>query len=323
MYHTMKRFKITLTILFLFVLYPVFSQESAPESLSSSLRVIIRMDRLHFSPDDPVELHIVLKNISAQPVNFTLYETNDNAATYTSLQPIVADMEGRRPECLVAYDMEGRTDEDEARAQVARSVSLHPGEEFTTTLNLRHIYALHEGVRYRVRGFFVPSFPKTEMLKSDNEITFRMTDENRRIPIEQKVQPQRPVTPSEIVILILEAEKSENWDRMVNFIDLDRFIFSFPDYGRQYQRGTVFERQAVRDNFKKFLSRRRTDYIVQYKVERELAEPGKDIATVDVVVDRYGESLTDRYRYRYTLKGSNSIWLVTGVEAIVLKGVKK
>ena len=323
MYIIMKRLQMTIIAVLLCGLSIVFAQVPETESLKSSIRVIIRMDRLHFSPDDPVEVHVMLKNISSGTVSFVLYEDTDNMVTYTSFQPMVADMDGRRPECLVAYDMEGKTDEDEAKRLISRKVELHPNEEFTTTLNLRNIYALHSGTRYRVRGFFIPSFPKKEMLKSDNEIAFRLTDENRPVPIQKQVIPHRPVTPSEVVLLMLESEKNENWDRMNNFIDHDSYIYSYPDFGRKYQQGNVYERASVRESFKNFISRKRKDYIVQYKVEGEVIEPEKDIATVDAVVDRNRENATDRYRYRFILKGNNSIWLVTGVEAIVLKGVKK
>ena len=184
------------------------------------------------------------------------------------------------------------------------------------------IYDLKPGIEYRVKSCFVPDFSKKEIFVSENELFFRISHEYfpEKGRMYHKTKKQEYVSPSEIILLALYAEKNMNWADFFKYIELESYIVSFPDYHREYDSADRFGRERVLNDFKKFLMRRRTDYLIRYEIIDEMIDNNLKMAYVDVIVDRYGARITDRYKYRYKLCEKEQKGFILKLDATVMRG---
>ncbi len=290
------------------------------EEYSEPFKVFLTMDRMTVSSEEPVILRVSVKNESSANAEFFIYDNDRNSSTYTTFQPRVFDMDGRELENIIDYRERQKLSVEEVENLSRRSVILGPGEIFTFTEDLRDIYRITEGT-FRVRCYFVPDFTVRHVVHGENELTFlsRLSDSSAA----QKVltYTDRRVSPSETVLLTLEAEKSSDREKMLKYIDLEEFIKTESGYILAYTKAGVQERKEVLSRFRSYLIRSRKDYLIDYKIAEE--EISGDTAYVDVLAERYNTVVTEKYRYRYILKrdkGPGKNWLITGLEATVHKG---
>ncbi|MGV7929976.1 MAG: hypothetical protein AB2L13_13930 [Spirochaetota bacterium] len=277
--------------------------------------LVIQMDRSTFNEDEPVTLNLIIKNTSDKKEHFVSYDTS-----YTTYQPVVYDAQGREAAITVPYRLMNRRVEEVVRDLYPRAVELLPNETLTHTVNLKNLYDLGTGSEYRVRGFFLPDMQSPTALPSSNILTFKIVRAPGLVKKSGVVRQERGVSPSEVVLLALTAEKSGTWDRLYKYIRADVFINAFPEYVRLYNAADEIEKLKILEDFARFLARRRDDYIKDFSITDEIFLPGKNIAYVDVVVNRYGPRLPFRYKYRYTLEKTRDHWLIIDLEATVLKG---
>ncbi len=277
--------------------------------------LVIQMDRSSFAEDEPVALNLIIKNTSDQKEHFVSYDVS-----YTTYQPVVYDAQGREAAITVPYRLMNRSVEEVIRDLYPRAIELLPNETLTHTVNLRNLYDLRTGSEYRVRGFFLPDMQNPSALPSSNILSFKIVRAPGLVKKSGVVRQERGVSPSEVVLLALTAEKNETWDRLYKYIKAESFINAFPDYVRLYNAADDIEKLKILEDFAKFLARHRDDYIRDFSVTDEVFLPGKNIAYVDVVVNRYGPRLPFRYKYRYTLEKTRDHWLIIDLEATVVKG---
>lgn len=285
------------------------------ERAESPFVLIIQMDRFTFAEDEPVVFNMIIKNTSDKKEFFVSYDTS-----YTTYQPVVYDAQGREAAITVPYRLMNRRIEEVVRDLYPRAVELLPNETLTHTINLKSLYDLRTGSEYRVRGFFLPDMQSPTALPSSNILSFKIVRAPGLVKKSGVVRQERGVSPSEVVLLALTAEKSGTWDRLYKYIKADIFINAFPEYVRLYNAADEIEKLKILEDFAKFLARRRDDYIKDFSIADEIFLPGKNIAHVDVVVNRYGPRLPFRYKYRYTLEKTRDHWLIIDLEATVLKG---
>jgi len=286
-----------------------------PGEAESPFVLVVHMDRATFAEDEPVVLNLIVKNTSERKEHFVSYDVS-----YTTYQPVVYDAQGREAAITVPYRLMNRRVEEVVRDVYPRAVELLPNETLTHTVNLRNLYELKAGTEYRVRGFFLPDMQNPAALPSSNVLTFKIVRAPGMVKKSGVVRQERGVSPSEVVLLALTAEKTGAWDRLYKYIKAESFIAAFPDFLRPYNAADEIEKLKILDDFAKFLARRRDDYIKDFSITDEIFLPGKDIAYVDVIVNRYGPRLPFRYRYRYTLEKTGSNWLIIDLEATVVKG---
>jgi hypothetical protein len=70
--------------------------------------------------------------------------------------------------------------------------------------------------------------------------------------------------------------------------------------------------------FVNFLKEKRSDYIISYKILDELMRT-KDNYYVEALVKRFGDVDPSTYRYKYSLEKYENLWIITNLEATVVK----
>jgi hypothetical protein len=308
-------------------LSPVFSQETD----DPQMRVYLRLDKMAFYEDSAIPLRICVKNCSDKATEFDIYDKfGDPNAQYITFQPVIMDMKGKEAEIIIPYKMEQRNPKDLLKDYTKRTVHLGPGEEIMHNLNIKGVYNLAPGQRYRVKCFFFPFFDRDYVLHGDNELTFRVI--NRRFAdiksgIIQKYQRKADspeMLPSEVIFLVLNGEKTKSLHRFIKYFSIEKYINAYPNFVRKYQRTLDEKKSKIEDEFITFLIRERADYITDFKIKREDIDVANGVAYVDAYIDRFAPGKSFRYLYHYTLEKSTeryvSAWLITNLEATVVKG---
>jgi hypothetical protein len=305
---------------FLAVCMPAFTMVYEPDKL----RVHIRLDKKTFYEDEGINLQVCVKNISEKKNYFEVYDTsNSETSLYTTFQPIVFDMSGKEAEITVPYKIENRNIGELLPGLDKRMVELGPGEMFTYTINVRDLYNLKLNIPYRVQGLFYPDFEESRLIKADNELTFRIVEQKHYNKPSEVDATERSISPKEVMLLTLRAEKDRDWNSWVKYVNVEKYINAFPEFVQKYLRANFEEKKEIEKDFIAFATRERDDYLVDYRIVDELIEKDRATAYVDVIVDRFGIRRTNRYKCRYTLEQYRNLWLVTDEEATVVKGVKR
>jgi hypothetical protein len=287
-------------------------------------RVHLRMDKKIYYADEDVALHIHVKNISEKKNYFEVYDSLGNeSSNYTTFQPIVFDMKGREAEITVPYRIEKRDLADIVRGLEKRMVELGPGESFVHTINIKDLFTMNLNTTYRVQSLFYPAFEENSIVKSDNELSFKIVEQKRLNKPTEVDSIERGISPKEVILLTLKAEKDRDWDNWIKFINVEKYINAFPEFVQKYIRANYEEKSQIEKDFIKFATRDRDDYLVNYRIIREAVEKDRKIAYVDVIEERFGIRWTYRYKYRFTLEQYKNLWLITDEEATVMKGTKK
>ena len=299
-------------------------------SMEESLLVYNRMERERFTSDENMMLTVCVKNISAAPVSFKIYSGGSGIGDYITFQPVVFDRQGNEAETIVPYKMKNLSLQTIAASLTERIVTLDPGEIFSHAMAINSIYKIEKDVPYRIRSFFVPdAITGLEVIKSNNELSAIMTDRGSRNVksgiIREKPEriADRTMSPSEVIAIHLLAEKNRDTEKYIKYIDVPKYINSYSDYVRVYQLADDEEKRSVEEDFINFLSRERDDYILDFKIVQEEVENNQKISYVDVVAERFGARKPKWYQYRFSLEKDNNHWLITGLEATIMKGATK
>jgi hypothetical protein len=202
-------------------------------------------------------------------------------------------------------------------------ILLESGETFSRKLNLQELYDLEPEKSYFLQGYFYPDFvhqPKT-MIKSVNWRKFQtkpldeLTAEQGKMALESEIPlVQTDVTPDEVVFLHLKAEAEKSPGRFLKYLSLVDYIQVFDRFVNQYNESSPDGKIKVLELFKKFLVRKRYDYLIDFRIKRtEFISRERSKSNVYVQVLRYGGARPDIYEYIYTLKpvDSQKGWLIT------------
>ncbi|MCL1910632.1 MAG: hypothetical protein FWG13_00290 [Leptospirales bacterium] len=283
--------------------------------------VFLSMDKRIYSDTEEVNLRVSVKNISNDTAVFYIYEDKNIDTPYTTFQPKVYDMIGKENENIIDYKRQSQYTVDVVDSMNKRAVQLGAREIFTYTIDLKRVYKMQTGFSYRVRCYFVPDMGVRYVIHGKNELTFHVSGlkENAGQPAPYSIN--RDISPSEIVVLALEAEKHSDMGKMLKYIDLEEFIKIEPNFMRSYSISGELERREILEKFRQYLLKPRRDYLIAFKVVEEGID--RETAFVDVLAERYSARVNDSYRYRFVLRKSRdfgTVWLITGLEASIFKG---
>ncbi len=278
------------------------------------LRLTLQASKTSFYSDEPVEVQLVVHNTSKLEVSFIVYDR-----TYTTFQPVVYTEKGREAATKIDYRLMDRSMEEVIVDSKKRRITIQPSEKFIQVVNLRDLYTMETGSSYRLRGYFFPDAGIKRAIPSDNMLNINV------IPV-QTVQREsgvkqvkRNISPSEVVLLALSAEKNEKWDLFRKYVDLDKYIQAFSHFARLYSQATEAERLKILEDFNTFIERDRVDYLVDFSILNENIISEKGLAFVEVKVKRWGARYPFVYKYRYALEEYRNFWLITNFDATVMK----
>lgn len=278
------------------------------------LRLTLRVNKTSFYSDEPVEVRLVVHNTSKLDASFVIYDE-----AYTTFQPVVYTDKGREESTRVDYRLMDKSMTEAIASAGKRMITIKPSEKFMQVVNLRELYTINTGQSYRVRGYFFPDAGIKRAVSSDNVLNIDI------IPVQtvQKEsgvkQVKRTISPSEVVLLALSAEKNEQWDLFRKYVDLDKYIQAFSRFARLYSQATEAERLKILEDFNTFIERDRVDYLVDFSILNENIISEKGLAFVEVKVKRWGARYPFVYKYRYTLEEYRNFWLITNFDATVMK----
>jgi hypothetical protein len=282
----------------------------------SPFRVYVNTDRLTFTEGEPVEITAEIKNYSSKTASFNTYDVS-----YTTFQPVVYSMDGKEAETTVKYRMMDRTVQDVVAYIEPRKSIVGHDEKVIKRINLRDFYNLEPGKEYRIRMFFMPEAKAPYVVRSENSLTIRIAPLDRELPepIDLPKHYSGGIDPSEVVQLFLGAEKARSWKNMIKYIDLEKYINAYPDYGMQFNTSNDAMRKKVLRDFVSYLSTPRHDYIVDFTVTKEAILDDRKSSYVDVKVVRHAAPRPFVYNYRFTLETSGGTWLIANIDATVSK----
>ncbi|MBN2040986.1 MAG: hypothetical protein JW864_13155 [Spirochaetes bacterium] len=318
----MKFYRIILTITIFLGSY--FSQSLfAADNEEKEFKVYLVMDKLAFEYNENVLLHINIKNTAKSIGNFKIYDT-----VYTSFRPVVYDNLGRELETIIDYRLKNKSISEAIKGAGSRVIRLSNNETFSYSIDLKNIYRIDEGKDYRVKVFFSPDAADTFSIISENHLSFKILEQSDIqssgiARIKRFISPERTLSPSEVISLFLKAEKEENWDNYFKFINIEKYINAYPDYVRVYKQAVEENNVELREKiilkFVNFLKEKRTDYIVSYRVLDDFININNNFY-VEALVKRFGPDNPYVYKYKYSLEKFRNIWVVTDIEATVVKG---
>ncbi|MDY6967299.1 MAG: hypothetical protein SVR08_01405 [Spirochaetota bacterium] len=300
-------------IIITMIYYPIKSSFSYQKrDYRSRFRVSLYTDSLSFKSNVPIILNIRVDNISNRKESFYIYDE-----VYTSFQPVIYDIKGREAEIIVPYRLKQIGIDKVLKNQNPRVITLSTNESIIHSINLRNIYNLKVNTIYRVKGFFFPRVKNHIAIPSDNILTFKVLESKAVVKKSEIKKIDHTITPSEIILLVLSAEQNGDWDKYIKYFKLENYINAFPNYVNIYNKADDKKRLKIIGNFVKFITRKRSDYILSFNILNESVFREKNIAYVEVEVRRFGLSKPFIYKYKYTMQMYNYFWLIIDVEATV------
>jgi len=323
-------------IIFLFI--SVVSQGYGKDT--HAFRVHLHTDKLKFYNNDEIIVKISIKNVTDEPAVFYLYDSPDRSdifdrkrgdtADYTTFKPVVFDMNGKNAELIVPYIIEDKNTVETLSWMVKREIKLGPGEIFTHSQNLRRIYNILPEKNYRLKLHFFPYIGDKDdenlVVVSSNEIKFRVTRDKAYEAFKPKEPNSVRLSPSEVVLLLISAEREGSTERAVKYLDIDKFIHSYPDFSRRYDISDDIDKKNIEKEFIRYLINKRDNPLAEYRIVSEEIESSGVVAYVSVEAKREGLIRPSRFRYVYRLEKNaetDYIWLVAGLEALVIRDVRK
>ncbi|MFH0974658.1 MAG: hypothetical protein V1874_02625 [Spirochaetota bacterium] len=297
----------------------------ANEKENSYFKIYLYMEKATFENNESILLYINIKNTSKTKRIFKICDMD-----YTTFQPVVYNMNGKEAETLVAYRLQNKTVTEILKDSNSRTIELLPNELFSHIIDLKTIYKIDSEKEYRVKAQFSPDVENLFFIKSDNQLNFKtlkdVGDSGDKISrISQFTSPIRNLSPSEIILLFLKAEKERNWDNYFKFIDIEKYINAYPDYVRIYniaiKKHDIEQKEKIVLEFTNFLKEERSDYIISYNIVSELNQ-SENNCYVEALVKRSSAGSPFIYKYRYALEKFENLWLITDVVVTVNKGQK-
>ncbi len=333
----MRKVYYTLTTLICAVIL-LSNNSDCRETYSFSVNLHLEKQKFHNSED--IMLNIQIKNVTDDEISFFIYDSpkrsdifdkarGDNA-DYTTFKPVVFDMKGRNAELIVPYIITARDSKETISWMKKREIKLAAGETFMHTQNLKRIYNFEPEKNYRLRLHFFPFIgeeaDENKIIVSSNELSFKVINDKAYIPFQAKDPGGVKLTPSEVVLLLLSAEKESKWERSLKYIDTDKFIHSYPDFSRKYDLADDYDKKIIEKDFIRFLINQRNDYLIDYRIINEEIDNTGLVSYVTVDAARNSMIRTQRMKYVYRLEKNSEgdyLWLVSGLEASITKGERR
>ncbi len=278
----------------------------------SPFKVYIQTERLIFAAGNPIKFTLSIKNISNFPREIKVY-----SADYTTFQFIVFNKQGREADIIVPFRQRNQNVTDIANNSRAHSIIISPGETISREVDLSKYYNIKDTFTYKVRGFFMPDARVAHALKSENTIYFRVKADRAIIKEDPLISSNEGISPSEIIMLFLNAEKKQDNKNYIKYIKLKKYINSFSDFAVAYNNSDNVYRKKILRDFTKYLITPRNDYIVDFKVKKQIIYTNENKAEVNALVIRKGVRINFSYNYRYYLEKYRDYWLITNVNATI------
>ena len=302
-------------------------------------RINLFLEKQKYHNSEDLILNIQVKNITDDEIEFYIYdspnrtdifnrEKGDNA-DYTTFKPVVYDMNGINAELIAPYIISEKNSKETISWMNKRIVKLGPNETLMHSQNLRRIYNFDIDKNYRLKLHFFPFIgdadDENKIVISSNELSFKIVNDKQYAPRTEKNPDDMKLRPSEVITLLLSAEKDNQMERSFKYINIEKFIYSYPDFSRKYDLADDYDKKVIEKEFIRSFINKKNDYLLDYKILNEEIDSTGLISYVTVDASRSSMIKTQRLKYIYRLEKDNKndyLWLVSGLEASIVRGGK-
>lgn len=297
----------------------VQAQNNSSEQNYSDLSVSIKyQNRTIYYPDsdseeNPINVHITLKNKGSQTVRFKL--ADDRAFSIDFQAMTVRNTQLLENERLV----EKRTTNTTV---YFREISLESGEEYSFTENLRDYIQITEPSVYYLQMIFYPELYKSKY----NHITSgRLTLEIKPSPLAassnvisvgnstNEILTPQDISPDKVVESTIIARQKSQWDQYFLYMDLESLLERTPSLSRRYRTVSSDERERMISSFKADMmqSRIENDIIAipeTFVIQKTTYTPSE--GSVEVLEWFKYPNFREKKLYTYKVRQNEGIWQI-------------
>lgn len=300
--------KIVLTVVFILLAVAIY-----PEG-GDYLKVTIVSPKVSYDENDDIIVYCIVHNTADVPVEFTVYDM-----PYTTFQPVLYTMDGKEAPLKVEYRLKNIPTAQILGNEQGRTIILQPDEKFVYTAYCNYFYSLTKNEKYRVKAYFYPDAKDAYVIKSANELTIKVLPVPEFAMRTGIIKHERKIAPSEVVMLALMAEKNKQWQNVIKYINIEKFIYAYSEFAKRYSTTNDYERLIVQQDFINFITKERPDYLIDFSIIGEQIIPQTNVAYVDVKVKRWGPRFPATMKYRYTLEPYKDLWVIVNLDASIVK----
>ena len=302
-------------------------------------RINLFLEKQKYHNSEDLILNIRIENITDDEASFYVYDSPNrtdifnrekgDSADYTTFKPVIYDMNGRNAELIVPYIITEKNIKETIPWMKKRIITLAPGETLMHRQNLKRIYNFDIDKNYRLKLHFFPFIgdadDENKIIVSSNELSFKIVNDRLYAPKAEKDPNDLKLNPSEVINLLLSAEKDKQIERSFKYINIEKFIYAYPDFARKYELADDYDKKVIEKEFIRYFANKKNDYLVDYKILNEEIDSTGLISYVTVDASRSSMIKTQRLKYIYRLEKDNKndyLWLVSGLEASITRGGK-
>jgi len=302
-------------------------------------RVNLYLEKQKYHNSEDIILNIRIENITDDEIEFYIYDSPNrtdlfnrekgDTADYTTFKPVVYDMNGRDAKLIVPYIISEKNSKETISWMNKRIIKLAAGETLMHSQNLRRIYNFDIDKNYRLKLHFFPYIgnadDENKTVISSNELSFKIVNDRIYAPKVPKNPDDMKLNPSEVITLLLSAEKDNQIEKSFKYINIEKFIYSYPDFSRKYSLADDYDKKVIEKEFIRSFVNKKNDYLLDYKIINEEIDSSGLISYVTVDAARSSMIKTQRLKYIYRLEKDSKndyLWLVSGLEASIMRGGK-
>lgn len=313
----MKNRKLFIIISFFFIFaQTIIAQIQENDYANASVSIKFFNKSLYYpgnSDDNPIQIHITIKNAGAETLRFKL--ADDRAFSLDFKAYTVKNKLLEQTENLIEKRTTNQT-------VYFREISLEQGEEYAFVENVKDYLKIDESSVYYLELSFYPELYKSKYanLKS-NRLTLEILPSpsavaSNYLPVkEQSVEILKPLelSPDKVVEQTIIARQKSLWDQYFLYMDIEAMLQRNPILKKKYASLSADERIRMLESFKTDLMQEKIDNDIvavpeKFQLEKTSYTPTEGYVSV-IEWFKY-PNYSEIKRYTYKVRQREGIWRI-------------
>jgi hypothetical protein len=299
--------KITVLMLLQLLMVPLCRIEA--------VELLVRLyDRMVYSPETPIHLHVTLKNSDTSPFRF-------HAADKRIFN---LDFDVRNLRNLpLDHSQHFKIERTSSQRVFYREVVLLPGEEYSFIADLKDYIEIPVPGVYTVQTMFYPDMDNSDNSNfiDSNILTIQVHPQlagipayRDRIDIETgRILAREHLPPDEVVSYMIQARQKSQWPRFFLYLDTEKLMLKDSRRRIEYRNKSEEERFHMVEQYQEALQRRQVNADIllvptTFSVVNTSYTSSK--ATVEVIQSFEYPDFTEKRSYTYHLHRENGYWMI-------------
>lgn len=305
-----------IVFIYLFTFFSLLTLVAATNESGVSLHIEETRTQI-YTPADPIELQISVRNESPDPFLFELA-----ADKVFNLELQVSNLYN---ETLPASEKYIR--ERSSNQQVYyREIRLLPGEQFSFFVETSDFVTLDRPGIYFIQAVFSPHMENRSSLSS-NTLTLHVQpsmepDSDYRSEVvdsTQQVLEKHKLPPDQVIDYMLSARQNDEWEKFFLYLDVEQLMLQNSLKKATYRRSSERERVRMVEEYREMLKNEMVDTDILIKpVDYEILKTEYTSEEASVLVDaefRYPD-YTEKRRYVYYLHRPEGYWVIYNYQVL-------